>query len=73
MKPMATRNQPPWQRTRTALRVVGEGSLLILLAGLAWAWIWIADALMHVPEPETRCFTGAVAEMSYCRTQGAWE
>ena len=75
---MATRNRLPlYERIERAIvvaaKVCGSALLLIGFIGALWAYVWIADALLNAPEPTERCFTGATAEMSYCRTQGAWE
>ena len=67
MKPMATRNNQTEAWWETALAALG---MLVFLAGLFVAFALI-EAGQH--EPEERCFDGVVAEMSYCRTQGAWE
>ena len=67
MKPMATRNNQTEAWWETALAALG---MLVLLAALLVAWI-LLEAGQH--EPEERCFVTAMADMDYCRTQGAWE
>ena len=73
---MATRNIPRYERIEHAIVVAakacGSALLLIGIIGALWAYVWIADALMNAPEPETRCFTTA-AEGTYCRTQEQWQ
>ena len=61
---MATRNtDKPEAWWETALAALG---MAVFLAGLFVAFALI-EAGQH--EPTERCFEGATAEMSYCRTQ----
>lgn len=69
---MASYNRPPWHRTRTALRVFGQGLLLVVFVTLAYLVTLSAYALLNPIEPETRCFSTA-AQGSYCRTQRTWQ
>ena len=75
---MATRNTPRLHnaalaRLRSGLSIAGQALLLAGLIGLLWAYLVLADALMHAPDSTERCFGGATTEMTYCREQMTWE
>lgn len=45
---------------------------LCLLIALPVFWLIVIDALVNVPEPETREFTNHISSETYTRTQRYW-